>query len=242
MRTTLGIAFMFALCGAANLAHAADIPGVLGDPGTTAETTEEAEQPKTVTVNRNEVLRIGMADEKSWGTLMRVHIDHFAGRPVTKECYAVTRAYNPETGNFLKSNADKSHNNFFRNSVAELVISYSDADDESDKAGVFVWSLEPLNLNATSQIQIGNRTLQLTNVADNYAAFTSRKNRIALIDAIMRGRTATFSSHGPNSFIQRTFSLAGATAMAEFAARACDANSANRNFTLVWRPIPLPSC
>lgn len=206
------IAFVIALCGAANLAHAADIPGVLGDPGTT-ETAEASEKPTTATVDRYTDIRVQVVTEKAWATSIQVKFDFVENRELDeeRECAAYTVAYNPQAGVWQTDSA--------------LGITY--AKKEPDKASVRISSSEPLNPNAASQIDIGNRTLQLTNPSDDLATFTSRKNRIALIDAIMRGRTATFSSHGPNGFIQRTFNLAGATAMAELAARACDANSAN---------------
>ena len=207
------IASVLALCGAVNLAHAADIPGVLGDPGTTTETAEASEQPTTATVDRYTDISVVVTNEKFWSTQIKFKFDFVENRELReeRECGAFTWAYNPEADAWQTDEA--------------LGITY--AQNDPDKAGVKVLSSEPLNPNATSQIDIGNRTLQLTNHDDEFATFTSRKNRIALIDAIMRGRTATFSSHGQNGFIQRTFSLAGATAMAELAARLCDANSAN---------------
>ena len=225
---TLKIASVLALCGAANLAHAADIPGVLGDPGTTAETAEANEQPETVTIHRNQYIQFRTGFTKHWTGGIGVDIDFYA-KKMSRTCFAFTVAYDPENSNpltlILKANTKRPYGSLSGFSVAELAISYT--SDDPDKAGVFVWTFEPLNLNASSQIRIGNRTLQLTNVSAHRAIFTSRKNRIALIDAIMRGRTAIFSSHGQNGFIQRTFSLAGATAMAELAARACIADSAN---------------
>ena len=212
---TLKIASVLALCGAANLAHAADIPGVLGDPGTTTQATEPEDQPTTVTTDR-QFINIFLTREKAWGFFISVDLDILELNDTFNDgyeyirCIAFTRAYDPETKQW--------------STVDRLYIHYG---DDPDKAGVHIRSDDPLNPNASSQLDIGNRTLQLTNVYDNTATFTSRKNRIDLIEAIMRGRTATFSSHGPNGFIQRTFSLAGATAMAELAARACDANSAN---------------
>lgn len=212
MKTVIGIAAVLALYGATNLAHAADIPGVLGDPGTATKTAEASEQPTTATVDRYTDIQVAVVSEKAWAIHIKVKFDLVENRELHEErkCAAYT-AYNPETGAWQLD--------------ALLAITYSRKDP--DKAGVHIGSSEPLNPNATSQIDIGNRTLQLTNPDDEHATFTSRKNRIALIDAIMRGRTATFSSHGPNGFIQRTFSLAGATAMAELAARLCDANTAN---------------
>ena len=220
---TLKIASVLALCGAANLAHAADIPGVLGDPGTTAETNE---QPTTVTVHRYTRFPLRLASEKGWGTSVVVKIDHLERRQVTEEqqCVAFTSSYNPQT--FDPERAERGpFDTFLKDSIAELTIRYIRKDP--DRAGVHIWSLEPLKPNATSQIDIGNRTFQLTNADDHTAYPTMRKNRIALIDAIMRGRTATFSSHGQEAFIQRTFTLIGATAMAEFAAQFCRAESAN---------------
>ena len=226
---TLKIASVLALCGAANLAHAADIPGVLGDPGIATDTTEPNEKPETTTAEAtfSEIL----VQEKRWATSMELDFkfseEHWFTF-VTQRCYAFTLAYDPETDKFLRTKISLERPSAYartRSSVAELIIFYK--DDDSDKAGVLVWTYEPLRFKATSQIRIGNRTLQLTNLDRHHASFTDRQNRIDLIDAIMRGRTATFSSHGPNGFIQRTFDLAGATAMAKLAAEICDASGPN---------------
>ena len=228
------IAFVVALCGAANLAHAADIPGVLGDPGTAIDTTEPNRTPET-TPFAVTIRPFREVAERNWRASMQLDLEFGINsekqgwlQTGTRRCYAFTLAYDPETHYVLTTKISltrPSPHAQTRSSVAELIIFYR--DDDSDKAGALVWTYEPLEPKATSQIRIGNRTLQLTNLDRHHASFTDRQNRIDLIDAIMRGHTAIFSSHGPNGFIQRTFDLAGATAMAKLAAEICDASGPN---------------
>ncbi len=202
---TLKIASVLALCGAANLAHAADIPGVLGDPGITKQTIEP-------TTDRYLEIHLGVVSEKAWKMSVTVTADLVDNKllPEQRKCRAYTQ-HNPHT-----------NTNHFH---GKLSIHY--ARHSPDLAKVAYISADSLYPEETSQIRIGNQTFILPNVDDSIASYTKKKPRIALIDAIMRGRTATFSSHGPNGLIEQTFSLAGATAMAKLAARACDANSAN---------------
>ncbi len=213
---------------------AADIimPGVLDEPETATANDKRERKTESATPKAT---WIAIDTEGYWASGIMTTPTAVGTESPPRQCTAMTPSYDPATDlpEFVSNNQTGVYGGKF---VAALAIAYT--RDEPDKAGVQVDITDHLIAGGLSTLQIGTNKFVLDNAREHSAQITTRRQRIALIDAIRRGRTAKFSSRSPDgTLVERTFSLMGATAMTNGAARACLTDSANPGAP---KPRPTP--
>ena len=251
---TLRLAPVLALCGAANLAHAADIPGVLGDPGIATEATRNAQPIATIPgvlgdpgIATNEPqqfpgVRKVIDNSKHW--FAGVAVNHDPDAKAKTACYAFTPIYDSKTQK-IETTPPPSHFDEEFDTRA-LWIQYYKEYPRIVHVGVELSN--NLLVGETSILKFGSTGPAFNLVhkgefdtADGPRAFyakhdTSKPVPYILIDRILRGRDAYLYTPSPNGLLINQFSLMGATAMHNAAARACNVESVANRSALKPRP------
>ena len=194
------IASVLALCGAANLAHAADIPGVLGDPGVSL-TTPEPDEVLPITW-------VSIDQNKRWVSYAAVTATG------TTSCLASTASYDFKTEKFeridngapypsenpAKDRAPKASIPFWGQFEGTLTVAY--LKGEPDFAALAFQVVAPDQISAP-RLKIGSKTFNFRDRGEGSTNLTvtndgDKEFFITLMDAIMRGRTAVLSSYSPS--------------------------------------------